>query len=309
MKRSILILFLGVFCFTARASEVDSFRGRLEVLPDMSDVINNQFNLFLAEGIEKANALGSCNEKALFQTLRRKIRYHFGGEFIHWLHSSKEVVRQDTRVRDSIYRDLTVKDAPVMGGYLKLANAKLGPLVQFGNTRLGLDKIEHFFGTGYRYYAKQAYNKMKLSQILSWGEHGERTLMGGTTTGVISFGDLSAEFNGMRLWGHMLANVADPLGERYRLGPYIKCEENKWVQVQKVDLRNYIDDMLDESKNCSAYETERISQKVHARIYELEEKLGILLTCDPKEVQINDLRTIKYAPVLEYITARPGDIL
>ena len=92
-------------------------------------------------------------------------------------------------------------------------------------------------------------------EYFNWGAYG---------TGVMSYGDLAANFNGMRFWNHILNKNEDILGRP--LGPYVLCENNKWVQGKSIDWKNYIDESFDESINCSLFREEIMVKKVRERI-------------------------------------------
>ena len=55
--------------------------------------------------------------------------------------------------------------------------------------------------------------------------------LGAYGTGVMSYGDLAANFNGMRFWNHILGKRKDILNQD--LGPYVKCKDRKWVVNKK----------------------------------------------------------------------------
>lgn len=125
--------------------------------------------------------------------------------------------------------------------------------------------------------------------------------LGGGPNGVISHADLSANFNGMRFWSHVLAVTPDPLGPEYQLGPYVVCDQGKFVRVADVNWLNYVDESFDEALNCSSYRTEKFAKKVGARIQELEQKLGYSLACDEFNSRISNLRETKYRAVAKWL--------
>ena len=109
-----------------------------------------------------------------------------------------------------------------------------------GDFQIGSDKIEHFFGRGYVYFNKFYNKKKSIEKIHGYGYYLERYQLGATMTGVYSYADLVANFNGMRFWNHILQAESDILGED--LGPYVRCYEGKWEQIKDVnwlDYRNY----------------------------------------------------------------------
>jgi hypothetical protein len=96
----------------------------------------------------------------------------------------------------------------------------------------------------------------------------ERLILGGNVlaTGVFAFADLSANFNGMRFWNHMLQKRDDVMGKDHNVGPYIECQDGKWVAVKGIDFREYIDASMDESINCSTFATNSGLRRFNAAI-------------------------------------------
>ena len=94
------------------------------------------------------------------------------------------------------------------------------------------------FGMGFTYFTKHYQKGKDIKDVLSYGIALEKTILGGNVfaTGVFSYGDLSANFNGMRFWNHVLQKNDDILGSEHNLGPYVTCSADKWQVNEKLSL-------------------------------------------------------------------------
>lgn len=142
-----------------------------------------------------------------------------------------------------------------------------------------VDKFEHLFGRGFKYFQKYYLQKKPLEEIFKFGHRSERIFLGANTTGVYSYGDLAANFNGMRFWNHMLGKNDDILGEEYNIQPYIICDDGRWVQNNDINFLHYIDHSFDEAINCSKLRTKSLYKKVLKQIRFLEETEGKSFQC------------------------------
>ena len=126
-----------------------------------------------------------------------------------------------------------------------------------------------------------SWTAQKFDQALDWGEEQEAGVYGYTTTGIFSFSDLVANFNGWRFWNRILLREDDPLkGFMANLfnRPYVSCEiqlvatimQRKivwaWEVDSRFDLSDYLDGTWDEGNNCNSYKDPLIEHKVAARI-------------------------------------------
>lgn len=287
---AVIILILSV---TARADEVDHWTGNYQDLPDSSEVINERMNALFDVAVGDANRLGkNCDKKPLYKSLRRYFRNRFFGKFNRWLHATDDFNKVQLRVRESVYSQLSPRDAWVLGGLLKIINAKLSGVVRMGNHLIGTDKFDHFLSTGYRLSRKFLQGDEDIEMAIENFRKTEYGVLGAKSTGIISNSDVAANFNGLRFWSHLLAEIPDPLGPEYQLGPYVVCDQSQWVRVMRFDWLSYIDDAWDESKNCNGYRNQRIRTKV-------EEKTDPI--CDGEDASVIKLRDTKYAEFSSWI--------
>ena len=241
-----------------------------------------------------------CNEEQLYKELRKAFANHKNGELtIHMLHD-KDFPRSVIGLRESVYADWTSWDGYLLG---RPAAAKsplaLGPLVNIDGIRVGTDKFEHIFGRGFMYFKRHYLRGHSLKRVFKYGIRGEKTLFGGNklATGVFSYADLSANFNGMRFWNHMLQLRDDVMGDNH--GPYISCQNDKYVQVKEIDFRHYIDESMDESINCSKFATKKTMRKFMSRV----EALGY--TCPMSADTLEEMRQ-KYGQFSHWIINEEG---
>jgi hypothetical protein len=123
------------------------------------------------------------------------------------------------------------------------------------------------------------------------GKRDEDGLLGAYTTGVISFGDLTAEFNGMRFWNDLLSRRKDILSSS--AGPYVICENQKWKKIKNINFNLYVDDAWDEAINCSNFRNQTMLNKVKNRVQLIEEKTGTKIEC-PADLSKNKKMKEKY---------------
>lgn len=257
MKKTILFSLLAL-THSAFAAEADNFTARTISLKDVSTEVNAMANKYLAKAVSDLNQRGNCNEEELYKELRKYFANHSKGELVKDILYKNTVEINALPIKQSVYSTWEAADGYLLGRK-KAATSPLAlsPLIKIGDQVVGVDKLEHMFGMGYDYFKKH-YNKgTSITKVLNYGIALEKTILGGNVfaTGVFSYGDLAANFNGMRFWNHMLQKNDDILGSHENLGPYLSCSQNTWVVVESnpIDFRNYLDASADESINCSKF--------------------------------------------------------
>lgn len=293
--QKLLSLFVLLCVFVSQdsfAAEIDSVTPRKLNLDNSLDIINTIFNQRMQEGIQKANAKqgdiedigknGFCDEEILYTELRKAIFQSFTASWGlkgYGLDKQLRVLlaRQSysLSLNDSIYRDINYLEG------FSLNIKELSDVVNINDHLIGLDKMGHFFAEGWQYFELTHYKKHNIDQALKWGKEQESGKFGYTTTGIFSFADLVANFNGWRFWNKVLLKENDPLKgaiSNFFNKPYITCEiqiidsiKNKkivkaWEYNTRFDLSEYIDGAWDEGNNCNSYEDPVIEEKVTLRI-------------------------------------------
>jgi hypothetical protein len=295
MKNIIPLLLLST-CFNLFAAEADNFSRRNEKFEDMADMINLKANGYVVDAVNAANELGDCKEAVLYTELQKYFANHNSGELAKYILLDKEVSKNIIPLKESVYKNWTIFNGYLLGRK-KAAQSPLAlaPLVRVGNQVVGTDKFEHMFGMGMTYFRKHYLEGKSMRKVFNGGVFLEKTALGGNflATGVFSYGDLSANFNGMRFWNHMLQKHDDILGKEMNLGPYITCQENKFTIVKEIDFRNYIDPSMDESVNCAKFANGAGLRKFNESL----KRLGNL-TC-PMNPELNLKMQQKYAVPME----------
>ncbi|MCM2281375.1 MAG: hypothetical protein NDI61_05955 [Bdellovibrionaceae bacterium] len=268
MKRALLIAFLVIALLTAAthqvfAAEADHYTAGRR-LRDSSTRLNEMANNYLSQAIRDLNASQRCDdsqasETALYNELGKYFANHQKGQLVKdVLHRTIEGIEIfQLPIKDSIYAEWSILDGFLLGrpgaGSSQLG---LSPLIRVGDTMIGVDKLEHMFGMGRTYFNYHYFDGDSLLDVLKHGIFREMTVLGGNifATGVFSYGDLSANFNGMRFWNHVLQKRNDVLGPHMNLGPYVRCQNGQWQTTENsIDFRLYVDDSMDESINCRKF--------------------------------------------------------
>ena len=136
-------------------------------------------------------------------------------------------------------------------------------------------------------------------------------MFGYTTTGIFSFADMVANFNGMRFWNKLLLKRDDPLKgyignlldsayvscdyqivESIRAGRIVKA----WKYDKRFDIADFVDGSWDEGNNCNSYADPVIEEKVTERIHAVDPGF----TC-PIPPQACAAARVKYAEFARFL--------
>lgn len=245
------------------AAEADHFSSQGIVLEDAKPYINQNANTYLEASIREFNQTEICenntkSEIKVYKILRKYFANHSKGQLVKDVLYGSEIPKHVINLKESVYQNWSIKDGFLLGR--KKASQSplaLAPLVRLNEQTVSTDKLEHLFGMGFKYFKNYYLKKKSLVRVLKKGNFLEKTALGGNVlaTGVFSYADLSANFNGMRFWNHFFNYRDDILGSEYNLGPYLKCENGHLKKVKDIDLSLYFDESMDESINCSKFAT------------------------------------------------------
>ena len=274
----IFILVTIAITFSVSSSEVDSFHHRYESHIDATENINQHSNILFDNVLDLTNkSIKHCSEELLYKNLHAEFHNHFGGNFNKYISNSEDLDRVTISTSDSIYGNFSLRDSILLRFISQDIIDFLASGLNIRGHFIGTDKFEHFAGSGFIYFENYYLKNKSLESTLAIGTKDEKGIMGSYSTGVISYGDMSAEFNGMRFWNHILAKNPDVLG--INLGPYVKCENNQWAKVKEIDFSQYVDDAWDEGINCSDFRTDDMLNKIKNNINKMEEITGQRYTC------------------------------
>jgi hypothetical protein len=304
VKSLILLTLLCVSSNAVYSSEIDSFLKRENELSDSKEIINAKAAFFLQDALDRENSKNrGCKEKKLYKSLRKNFRNHVFGKLTPWIIETDEIEKNEGNVRESIYAGFRWYEAPIVGFMSKVLSDATGHNLRFGEYYIGTDKFEHFLGSGFKYFKKKYLKGGTTEDALNIGIKSEFGLMGAVTTGVISYADMVANFNGMRFWNHILSKNEDIFGEEF--GPYVECVDNKWVPANPIDFENYMDHGWDEGINCSKFRTKRLLKTVKSKLASYSKKTGLTMTC-PLDVRKLYSAQDKYGELAEILINEKG---
>ena len=271
-----ILLALGALGSGSYASEPDHYSLYNVPLADSREQLNQMVNEHLAQALGDRILVG-CDERNLYEQLRGQFNSQFKGKL------AKSIVKKGVldhiyiAPKESIYKKFLFFKRP-MYWVAKIFLNPMASIIRVGDVRLGDDKLEHMWSWGFRYFKRHYLWGEDLQDILSGGFKSENGFWGKRATGVFAYGDLAANFQGMRFWNHLLQRGEDVLGEN--LGPYLECAEGiRWVQVKEIDMGDYIDHSFDESINCSLFGNQRVLARVQRELGKLSERDGVEYTC------------------------------
>ena len=281
MKKILAAIVLLISWTPTRAAEADHFTLPEGQIADITLEVNRLANEGLSRAIDDLNAQGGCDgtrkgDELLYERLTDVFSNHKKGQLVNTIISG-EIPRTVIPLKESIYSEWSIWNGFLLGrrGAAKSPLA-LFPLIKIGDTVIGVDKLEHMFGMGLRYFKGHYLDGKPLVSVLKGGIFKEKTFLGGNmlATGVFSYADLSANFNGMRFWNHMLQKQDDVLGAQHNAGPYLSCQAGRWVKNEErpIDFRSYVDATMQESMNCSKFATAAGARKFGEALAALQEK-------------------------------------
>lgn len=310
MKKIILLNLILLPLTAVFAAEVDSFTERDTVLSDSLDLLNKKTNEYFQIALDDANSRaakkGACVEKELYKAMRKYFNNQYQGELGQYIVKTEDFERTLTPIEEGIYQDFKWYQSFVQGFWGRRVIADpTAANINVNGVLIGTDKFEHFMGSGFRYYKKNYIKGEGVRAAMAIGEGAESGLLGAVTTGVMAYGDLSANFNGMRFWNHVLQKYDDVLGKEHNLGPYVKCIDEKWTLVKEMNWADYIDHSFDEGLNCSYFPNQKMLGQVQKRIAGLEREKGMKLTCPVEPEKIKSLLP-KYGDFADAIINEKG---
>ncbi|MBD66675.1 MAG: hypothetical protein CME62_15815 [Halobacteriovoraceae bacterium] len=282
MEKFVLIfLFLGIS--HTHASEVDSFSKRHENLNNALIPLNKITNEWLKQAAKRTQ---NCSQENLHKAIKRKFNRFGWSKFERMVNKAKFIPKQKAP-KDHVYsyfpgfgKPMTIIHFPQV----------MSPLLNMSGHWIGSDKFSHFFNEGYNYYQKVMGPEGSINKALAYGKWMEQTYWGLKTTGIYSYADLSANFQGFLFFKNLTQG----------LKPYFACKDRKWQQIRNFDWSRYIDASWDESVNCNDFRNEELSNHFRKRLSELENNLQTNLSCPLKSEICFDLRE-KYGDFASHI--------
>lgn len=244
---------------SAQATETDQYFAIDKPPRDSLGVLNEKVNREILGALDLVNRRASWDQYSC-QDVAHRVYQRFRISGLHkielWAEHSPQIDRVPShedharfRMQSSIYRNERLWDWGLAFG-IKATFTVAG-------VHMGADKLSHFFQSGWKYH--QRYRELMrkgvpeheaLEQLVRYGAQTESGTLGFVTTGVFSFGDLEANYQGF-LFYRSLCRDEDPL--------LLKTAEG-WRLTRPFDWRDYVSPEFDETFNNSAFTPKRWSE-------------------------------------------------
>lgn len=237
----LMMLFMTVS--SAQAFETDPMSKRHLPLAPVDEIANRKMNEFLDEGVAHANrGKHACDVGHLYAQVRKSMGNWVVGRLEKYLERSPEVPRHEFTRKDSIYNERTT--------FEKIRyQVGLRGAIRLGGQYIGIDKTDHFIDQGYDYFTLYVKTK-SLDELFAYGRKMESSYFGAMLTGIFSYGDLTANYEGFRFWSQLAA------GDQ----PYYKCENGQWTKARIFTWSDYVNPAWDEGINCSESRTSQMKK-------------------------------------------------
>mgnify|MGYP000915414262 FL=1 len=248
-----LLLPLLLLALPADAFESDQLTSRVDPPDDALEAANAYANALLAQAAVRTNRLTRCvqDDARTRDELARQIHRVMGGRdyvpsrgsqppmgygaYAAWLETGP-VDRDTHEERDDLYAEVGFGDSAILATFGPSSTVRLGPWL------LGVDKIDHFWIQGYDYFRRSDAGS-EPARAVDWGTRTELGIWGLLTTGVFSYADLAANYDGMLFYTGLLAEGSVLLRDQ------VGCV----VLDRPFDWSAWIDWRYDEVLNPSVY--------------------------------------------------------
>lgn len=287
MKALALFLLL-LLAFHVSAAEVDQFtipESDARTLQDSASVLDEEVNRRIRLAVKRANSRimkmdhkrapkwlkPGCDEDRLYEKLVDQLARTLIGQVESFAEENEQVSRRTINLQDSIYQDFAWQESPTL-----VLSERMASVIKVGATEIGTDKLGHFFTEGFSYFVVSDQLHRSIESSLLFGEWSESVYFGAQTTGVYSFADLTANFQGLRFWNRVLGIQPDPLSGQTP-SPYVVCVKKQWHVAETFHWADYVDSAWDESINCPLLRDEELlgsvrKQGVQCRVNQLPAK-------------------------------------
>ena len=256
MKRWILGACLAVLATPAWPLETDQYWATDRPLRDATDVINAKVNFEIESALADVNRSREARTEAcehVVDRIARRFRFPFFQRIETWAIASPLVDRVPaTRDEELRYRDTSLYSTSAKSDVVRWM--PLSPTVESRGVRFGTDKLSHFFSQGAMYHRlhrglhrRGVPDAEAERRAILRGTFPERTVLGFTSSGVLSQADLEANYQGMRFYDGLCAATDPALAQ----GP------SGWELRRPFDLREYVNSHWDESWHVNVYTARR----------------------------------------------------
>lgn len=262
-----------LFVVKGFAAEVDQFTlpdGAAHGLADSAAILDQEVNRRLQLAVKRANGRvmvnrnktgpkwirPGCDEDRLYEKLVDQLARALIGQVETFAEENEQISRRSVPLQDSIYKDFIWQESPSL-----VLSERVASVIKVNDIEIGTDKLGHFFTEGFSYFAVTDQLHRPIESGLLFGEWSESVYFGAQTTGVFSYADLTANFQGLRFWNRVLAIHPDPLTDDSP-SPYIVCLRNQWRVANEFHWSDYVDNGWNESINCPLLRDEDLLSSV-----------------------------------------------
>jgi len=238
----------------AFAYETDQLTDRHVALRDAEQVADDEANRLLYQAVERTNEQTGCHSSP--RTTHRLLAQNiyditefptfvkgrgelagFGyGAYGAFLETDPGVDRRSFLDADDLYDHVGPAESAVLG------TVGVCSTVQIAGVLVGTDKPDHFWAQGYEYFGASKRGRLP-ERAKEWGVSSELGAYGLLTSGVFSFADLAANWQGYLFYVGLL-------GERSAIQV---GEDGCVAQVRPFRWRDWLSDAMDEVVNPPAY--------------------------------------------------------
>jgi hypothetical protein len=268
------LLMCGFFNRVLLAAETDNYSTRLLMLDDSEKVLEASFDGFLHQ-VQDSLAIGNkqeCDVNELYKAAFSVMGRHYIGRIESYINNNPQLFdRYPLADTDTIY-------GPFLFSWVPLKRV-IATTIRLGDKYVGADKFGHFITEGWTYFRRHYLEGMSLEEAMNYGFESETGIYGLGATGVFSYPDLVANFNGMRFWVHLTGSYIDPLTKKLE-EPFFRCEEKRFWRVNKsFRLNAYLDEGWDEGRNCVKLKDQKMLETYVGQIQRLSNLYDVDLTC------------------------------
>ncbi|MFL5786359.1 MAG: hypothetical protein ACJ76H_17200 [Bacteriovoracaceae bacterium] len=241
----LILIFFITTILSSHALETDNYLVWGMTLPDSGDDISQFFRKQIEEVLDSSQDEDLSCQDVTFRISKKfrtagKTRKLYENWSVNSLHG-KIFPETSFYLAESIYRNTW------RAFYLNKSG--LSPNVQVNDIYFGVDKISHFASTGRRYLEtylgkiKKGYSPAEAEKAtIRFGLRNEYTILGLWPTGVFSYADMEANYQGFRFYKKLCLD-----GEH----TYLKKVDRSWKLVKSPDIREFATPYWDESFNIS----------------------------------------------------------
>ena len=284
-------IFFLFFCQTTKALESLEMTFLGFPLKNSSQILEGIVQIHIDKAREELNRTKKCQKTSSEEVFSVMARHLDGGvftetKFVHLLDHSQNFFSKEQRLRAqgaglySPYRYFAFGAGKMLGTahLFNLHDHSYGSVFSYKGLRISSDKIDHFFQFGYPYFVEFCYKKKSISQILKeQGRKLEGGIYGLGISGIYSYADLVANFEGMRFYSHLLENFVscpDPLASTFGpKKPLLFCDSTgKWQFRRPFSWKYYVHEGWNEIFNPNALESKKALELVKKGIRRIERR-------------------------------------